>query len=91
LSATTQQFVVHVLVALAEIVKVLLDDKRADASAERKETIQRACRVENLQVVKLLLSDKRVDPTAENNHAIRQVCSGGYFETFSRILKSLKC
>ena len=70
----------------AEVVKLLLDDKRANPKAEDNWAIQKASQNGHVEVVKLLLNDKRVDPTADNNSAIQYASENGHVEVMKLLL-----
>ena len=50
-----------------DVVKILLNAKRVDPSANNNDTIKYSSRYGHVDVVKILLNDKRVDPSANNN------------------------
>src|SRR5690349_2933275 len=63
-----------------EIIKLLLNEKRVDPSADNNDAIRIACMNGYLDIVKLLLDDERVDPSANNNFAIIYACKNGHFD-----------
>ena len=54
-----------------EVVRLLLQDERVDASAKSNHAIRVASAHGHVEVVKLLLSDTRVDPSDDSNYALR--------------------
>jgi hypothetical protein len=67
----------------AELVKLLLADKRVDPSLN---SLQIACENGHLQVVKLLLADKRVDPSTDYQFSIQVASGNGYAEIVKLLL-----
>lgn len=61
----------------ADIVKLLLKDKRVDPAAGYNYAIRYAAANDHYDVVKLLLKDKRVDPSANDNEIIKKLLRRG--------------
>ena len=61
----------------ADIVKLLLKDKRVDPAAGYNYAIRYAAANDHYDVVKLLLKDKRVDPSAQYNEIIKKLLRRG--------------
>ena len=70
-----------------EVVKLLLQDKRVDPSAEDNYAIRWASANGYTDIVKLLLEDERVDPSAGDNYAIRWASANGREEVVKLLLK----
>jgi hypothetical protein len=66
--------------------KMLLADKRIDASLSSPSVLSQACRAGRIEIVKLLLADERVDPSADNQSAIRVASVGDYVEIVKLLL-----
>ena len=71
----------------SEIVKLLLQDKRADPSDQNNQAIIWASAEGRTEIVEILLKDKRVDPSAYNNQAIRLASDGGHTEIVEMLSK----
>jgi hypothetical protein len=71
----------------ANIVRILLQDKRADPSAQNNYAIQVASLNGHAEVVKLLLQDERVDPSARDNTAIQFASLNGHAEVVKILLQ----
>ena len=53
-----------------KVLKMLLEDPRADPGYNKNEALQYACRVGDIETVKLLIADPRVDPSFPSNNAM---------------------
>jgi len=73
-----------------KVVKILLQDKRVDPSADDNCAIKWASDNGHHKVVKLLLQDKRVDPSAGDNYAIRFASENGHHEVVKLLLQHSK-
>ena len=64
---------IHMAVANgdAEVVRILLTDKRVNAGTANDSAIRMAVQARNAAVIELLLANKRVDPSTNHNYAIR--------------------
>ena len=69
-----------------ETVKLLLEDKRVNPSADNNEAIRLASRNGHTEVVRLLLNDPRVDPSDQNNKAIINASRNGHTEVVKLLL-----
>lgn len=70
----------------ADVVKILLADKRVDPSAHYNDAIILAANNGHTKVVKVLLVDKRVDPAAQDNSAIGVASREGHIEVVKLLL-----
>lgn len=71
----------------AQVVKLLLEDGRADPAAKDSLCIQETMNPCNLEILKLLLVDGRADPSCEDNCLLRWACQEGHIEIVSLSLK----
>ena len=69
-----------------DVVRLLLEDSRADPSAKTNAAIQLACYYGHTDIVRLLLADSRVDPSTQRNCALRWACSRGHLEVVRILL-----
>jgi ankyrin repeat protein len=60
-----------------EIVKLLLQDGRADPASRNNRSIENASYNGHIKVVEFLLQDRRVDPTADDSKALKWACYHG--------------
>ncbi|NBO39797.1 hypothetical protein EBU99_14625, partial [bacterium] len=70
----------------AEIVRLLLKDRRVDPSARNNSAILYASANGYIDMFRLLLADPRVDPSAEHNSAIRTASQNGHTEIVRLLL-----
>jgi hypothetical protein len=71
----------------ASVVKLLLQDGRADPAIQNNISIRRAAEQGHKEVVRLLLQDPRVDPTANRNGALRNAVVEGHTEVVKLLLE----
>ncbi|KAJ2988981.1 hypothetical protein HDV02_005226, partial [Globomyces sp. JEL0801] len=71
----------------ANIVQILIEDKRVDPSAEDNHAIRCACSDGRTEIVKILLNDVRVDPSALDNAALICACLIGHTEIVKMMIK----
>ncbi len=70
-----------------EVVKLLLQDKRVDPSANHNHAIRWAIEKGFSDVVEILLQDNRVNPSDFGNAAIRETSENGFFDLVKLLLK----
>ena len=73
-----------------ETVKILLQDERADPSADDNFAIRLASENGHTETVKVLLQDERVDPSADDNYAIRWASENGNTEIVELLKDAIK-
>ena len=69
-----------------DIVVALLQDDRANPSAEFNAPIRYAAEHGNIRITKLLLRDRRVDPTARCNYALQAAVYNGHLDVVRLLL-----
>ena len=71
----------------ADVVQLLLQDKRVDPAADNNYAIVWASQNGHVNVVQLLLQDPRVDPAADNNYAIGWASRNGHINVVQLLLQ----
>ena len=69
------------------VVKLLLQDPRADPSVDSNLPIREACDGGYTKLVKILLKDERTDPTCVFNSPIRDASSNGFYDIVKILLE----
>jgi hypothetical protein len=70
-----------------EILERLLQDQRADPSANYNNAVFVAAQRGHLRVLEILLQDRRVDPSVNNNCAFRFAARNGHLAVVKRLLE----
>ena len=79
-------FVESALTGRADIIRILIKDKRVDPSYDDNDAIRGASYYGHVEVIKLLLNDGRTDPSSNYNQAIRFASEKGYTEITNLLL-----
>jgi len=69
------------------VVKLLLQDKRVDPSANKDYSIRKASKNGHADVVRLLLKDGRVDPSAREDYSIGKASENGHADVVKLLLE----
>ena len=71
----------------AEVVELLLKDRRADPAVNDSYALRMASINRHLRVVDLLLQDGRADPAARDSNSLRMASARGYLQIVVRLLE----
>lgn len=69
-----------------EIVKLILNDKRSNASACDNEAIQQACKNGYPEIVELLLKEPTVNPATNLSQCLKDACENGHLKVVKMLL-----